>query len=36
VALAFKVAIDRSPEKESALRDDQRQWLKKRDACGAK
>jgi len=36
VAKAFKDALERSPEKERELRADQKTWLKKRDACGAK
>lgn len=36
VALALREAIGRSPERETSLRDEQRQWLKKRDACGNK
>jgi uncharacterized protein YecT (DUF1311 family) len=36
VAAAFREALERSPEKASDLRADQHQWLKKRDACGAK
>jgi len=36
VAAAFKAALARSPEKAGELRDNQKAWLKKRDACGAK
>jgi uncharacterized protein YecT (DUF1311 family) len=35
-ALAFKEAIARSPEKAGDIREEQRRWLKKRDACGGK
>jgi uncharacterized protein YecT (DUF1311 family) len=36
VATAFKQALKRSPGKAENLRVDQRRWLTKRDACGAK
>jgi uncharacterized protein YecT (DUF1311 family) len=35
VAKAFKEALELSPEKERTLREEQKAWLKKRDACGA-
>jgi len=36
VDAAFKAPLARSPEKARDLRDNQKAWLKKRDACGAK
>lgn len=36
VAAAFRAAVERSPTKKDELREDQRRWLKNRDACGAK
>lgn len=34
VAAAFQTALKRLPDKQAALRDDQRRWLAKREACG--
>lgn len=36
VAAAFRAALERSPGRESDLREDQKAWLKKRDSCGSK
>jgi uncharacterized protein len=36
VAAAFRDALERSPELASEIRENQKEWLKKRDACGAK
>jgi uncharacterized protein YecT (DUF1311 family) len=35
VAAAWRAAVDGSPEQEQRLRQEQKEWLRKRDACGA-
>jgi uncharacterized protein YecT (DUF1311 family) len=35
VALALRQAIERNPQREAELRQSQKEWLAKRDACGS-